>query len=68
MRSLIERFLAAPVFEDDDDKTRVANLFNTLLLASLAIALLTAVIAPVAFVQPWIAVGVAALIFLLSIT
>ena len=68
MRSLIERFLAAPVFEDDDDKTRVANLFNTLLLARLAIALLTAVIAPVGFVQPWIAVGVAALIFLLSIT
>ncbi|MGD8473590.1 MAG: GAF domain-containing protein, partial [Anaerolineae bacterium] len=68
MRSLIKRLLAAPVFEDDDDKTRVANLFNTLLLASLAIALLTAVIAPVAFAQPWIAAGVAALIFLLSVT
>ena len=35
MRTWIRRFFAAPVFEGDDDKTRVANLLNTLLLASL---------------------------------
>ena len=67
MRSLIRQLLAAPVFEGDDDKTRVAGLFNTLLLASLATSLLTGMVAPLAFAQPWIGVGVAGLVFLLSL-
>lgn len=67
MRVWIRRILAAPVFEGDDDKTRVANLLNTLLLASLATSLVTGIVAPLAFAQPWIAVGVAGLIFLMSL-
>ena len=67
MRAWIRRLLAAPVFEGDDDKTRVANLFNTLLLASLVTSLVTGIVAPLPFAQPSIAVGVAGLIFLLSL-
>ena len=67
MRSLIRQLLVAPVFEGEDDKTRVASLFNTLLLASLATSLLTGLFSPLAFAQPWIAVGVAGLVFLLSL-
>jgi GAF domain-containing protein len=55
------------VFEGDDAKTRVANLLNTLLLASLATSLVTGIVAPLPFAQPWIAVGVAGLIFLMSL-
>ncbi len=67
MRSWLTRLLAAPVFEGDEDKTRVARLFNMLLLSGLATALVTGMIAPLAFAQPWIAAGVAGLIFLLSL-
>ena len=66
MRTWIRRLLAAPVFEGDDDKTRVANLLNTLLLASLVTSLVTGIVAPLPFAQPLIAVGVAGLLFLLS--
>jgi GAF domain-containing protein len=67
MRSWIRQLLKAPVFEGDDDKTRVADLLNTLLLATLATSLVTAIVAPLPFVQPWIAVGVAGLIFFLGL-
>ena len=67
MRSWIRQLLKAPVFEGDDEKTRVADLLNTLLLATLATSLVTAMVAPLPFVQPWIAVGVAGLIFLLGL-
>ena len=67
MRTWIRRFFAAPVFEGDDDKTRVANLLNTLLLASLVTSLVTGIVAPLPFSQPLIAVGVAGLFFLLSL-
>ena len=66
MRTLIRRLLAAPVFDSDDDKTRVARLLNTLLLATLSTSLVTALIAPLPFVHPIIAIGVAGLIFLLG--
>ena len=66
MRTWIGRLLAAPVFEGDDDKTRVAALLNTLLLATLATSLVIGVISPLPFALPSIAVGVAGLIFLLS--
>ena len=67
MRTWIRRFFAAPVFEGDDDKTRVANLLNTLLLARLVTSLVTGIVAPLTFAQPLIAVRVAGLIFLLSL-
>ncbi len=67
MRAWTRRLLAAPVFEGDDDKTRVANLLNTLLLASLVTSLVTGIVAPLPFAQPLIAVRVAGLIFLLSL-
>ncbi len=67
MRTWIRRLLAAPVFEGDDDKTRVASLLNILLLATLATSLVVGMVAPLPFVQPMIAVGVAGLIFLLGL-
>jgi GAF domain-containing protein len=67
MSTWIRRLLSAPEFEGDDDKTRVAKLFNVLLLASLATSLAIALVAPLPFARPWIAVGVAGLIFLLSL-
>ena len=68
MRNWIRRLLAAPVFEGDDDKTRVASLLNILLLATLATSFVVGLIAPLPFAQPSIAVGVAGLIFLLSLS
>jgi GAF domain-containing protein len=67
MLTWTRRLLAAPVFEGDDDKTRVANLLNTLLLASLVTSLVTGIVAPLPFSQPLIAVEVAGLFFLLSL-
>jgi GAF domain-containing protein len=66
MRTWIRQILAAPVFEGDDDKTRVANLLNMLLLATLATSLAIGMVAPLPFALPLVAVGVAGLIFLLS--
>jgi hypothetical protein len=42
--SWIRRFLAAPVFEGDEDKTRVSNLLNIILLAFLALTLVMTVV------------------------
>ena len=67
MRTWIRRLLAAPVFEGEDDKTRVASLLNMLLLAALATSLVTGLVAPLPFTQPLIAIGVAGLIFLLGL-
>ncbi|MFN2220356.1 MAG: GAF domain-containing protein, partial [Anaerolineae bacterium] len=67
MRSWIRQLLKAPVFEGDDEKTRTAGLLNMLLLATLATSLVTASVAPLPFVQPLIAAGVAGLIFLLGL-
>jgi len=43
MWSRIRQFLAPPVFEGDDDKTRVARLLNTILLFILGVLLVTTV-------------------------
>jgi GAF domain-containing protein len=48
MLSWIKRFFAAPIFEGDDEKTRVASSLNAILLVSLALSVvfgLTALIA-----------------------
>ncbi len=66
MRTWIRRILAAPVFEDDEPKTRVASLLNMLLLATLATSLVIGMVAPLPFALPLVALGVAGLIFLLS--
>ncbi len=67
MSKRIRQLLAAPVFEGDDDKTRVARLLNTLLLASVITSLVTGLAAPLPFAQPAIAAGVAGLILVLSL-
>ena len=66
MRTWIRQLLAAPVFEGDDDKTRVVSLLNILLLATLATSLVVGISAPLPFAQPLIGIGVAGLIFLLG--
>jgi GAF domain-containing protein len=65
MRTWLRRILAAPVFEDDSDKTRVARLLNFLLLISLAVILVTGLLAPLVFAQPGIALAVTGLVFVL---
>ncbi len=67
MSKSIRQLLAAPAFEGDDDKTRVARLLNVLLLASLATSLVTGLVAPLPFAQPWVAAGVAGLVLALSL-
>jgi len=67
MSKSTRQLLAAPVFEGDDDKTRVAKLLNALLLASLVTSLVTGLVAPLPFSQPWIAAGVAGLVLMLSL-
>jgi GAF domain-containing protein len=67
MLTWIRRLLGPPVFEGNDEKTRVASLFNILLLASLATSLVTGIVAPLSFAQPFFAVRVAGLVFLLCL-
>jgi GAF domain-containing protein len=42
----ITQFLAPPVFEDDEDKTRLARLLNTVLLTELAVVLISSFAIP----------------------
>lgn len=46
MLTWIRRLFAPPVFEDDEDRTRVASLLSTLVLTVIAVALMTNVAAP----------------------
>ena len=48
----IKRFLAAPVFEDDGDKTRTAGLLNIILLAVLALAVMYGIAALLTYSDP----------------
>jgi len=59
MLTRIRRFLSAPCFEGDEDKTRLASLLNMILLGVLAVAVMAGVVLP--FVSPAPAVGLAAL-------
>jgi GAF domain-containing protein len=52
MHAQIRRFLAPPVFEDDEDKTRVAGLLNTILLAIVAIGVMYGIISLIAYPAP----------------
>ncbi len=60
------RLLAAPVFEGDEEKTRVAAMLNLLLLATMAASLVSAFISPFLFARQAIALGTSVLIFALS--
>ncbi len=66
-RLSLRRILAAPVFEGDDHKTRVAALLNLFLLACLAAALVAGVIAPVVYDEPTIPLIITGSLFLLTL-
>jgi len=65
MFALIQSFFAAPVFEDDDDKTRTANLLNTALMVSLVSAVAIGILSPIAFDIPSQGIVSAALVLVL---
>jgi len=52
MVSRIRQLLAAPVFEDDEDKTRVAGLLNIILMASLVLSVMVVIASPIVFPDP----------------
>lgn len=60
------RLLAAPVFEGDEEKTRVAALLNLLLLATMAASLSSVVLAPFIFARQITALWTSLLIFALA--
>jgi GAF domain-containing protein len=62
-----KRILAAPTFEGDEDKTRVAGLLEILLLTTMTAALATVVVAPFVFAHPEVALRVAGLILLMAV-
>ncbi|MBN1136070.1 MAG: GAF domain-containing protein, partial [Anaerolineae bacterium] len=59
MMNWIRQFLAPPVFDRDEDRTRTAALLNIILLSILAVAGPMAIIAPLALPQPLLGVIVA---------
>jgi GAF domain-containing protein len=67
MFNRIRRFFAPPVFEDDEDKTRVAGLLNVILLCILAVAGTIGLAAPFALPSPVVGVVVAGSMFLLCL-
>ena len=48
----IRRFLAPPVFEGDEDKTRVAGLLNVILLSIIAFAIPVGIVSPILLPRP----------------
>lgn len=66
MRTWLSRILTAPIFEGDDDKSRVAQLLNVLLLAVLIGAVFVGLAALFLSARPEFAVSPAALTFLLA--
>lgn len=65
MRTWIRRILAPPFFEGNDDKTRVARLLNMLLLASLAVVLVTSLLALLVYARPEMALISIGFVFVL---
>ena len=68
MLSWIRRLLAPPVFEGDEDKTRVAGLLNMLLLSILMVIAPLVVIAPLLLPQPVIGLAVSGSMTLLIVS
>ncbi len=54
----IRKLLVPPVFEGDEDKTRVARLLNILLLSILAILVPITIIAPITLPQPLLGLAI----------
>ncbi len=52
MLDRIRRVLAAPVFADDEEKTRVASILNTIVLATLTLSVAFAIVTPVISPNP----------------
>jgi GAF domain-containing protein len=54
MRTWVMRFLAAPVFEGDEDRTRLAALLHSLLLLIMAGSIVVGLVAPFIFADPYV--------------
>ncbi len=67
MVTWIQRILAAPVFKDDEEKTRTAGLLNVIALTCLTVALAIGVAAPFVFARPDITLAVTGLVSLLML-
>ena len=51
MINSVRQFLAPPVFPDDEDKTRAAQVLNTLLLGTMGVLVLAGIATPLIFVE-----------------
>jgi GAF domain-containing protein len=67
MVTWIQRIFAAPVFKDDEEKTRIAGLLNVIALACLVVALAIGVAAPFLFARPDIALAISGLVLMLAL-
>ncbi len=67
MLTRIRQFLAAPVFEDDEDKTRIAGLLNTILLAVVAIAVAYGIFSLITYPDPVPVVTIIGVVVLLGL-
>jgi GAF domain-containing protein len=67
MVAWIQRILAAPVFKDDEEKTRTAGLLNVVALACALVALAIGVAAPFVFARPDIALASSSLVLFLAL-
>ncbi len=61
MMNWIRQFLAPPVFEGDEDKTRVAGLLNIILLSIMAFAIPIGVVSPILLPRPELGVAATAI-------
>lgn len=67
MATWIQRIFLAPVFEDDEEKTRIAGLLNVVALACVLVALTIGVAAPFVFARPDITLAVASVVLILAL-
>ncbi len=67
MATWIQRIFAAPVFKDDEEKTRAANLLNVVALACALLALAIGVAAPFVFARPDVALAISSLVLFLAL-
>lgn len=61
----LQKYLAPPVFPEDDEKTRVAALLNVILVVFISLSLFSALLGPFLYPEPltsWLAVGVMVLL------
>ena len=63
----IRRFLAPPVFEGDEDKTRVAALLNIILLSIIAFAIPVGIVSPILLPRPDLGIAATAIATLICL-